>query len=170
MISKKGFLSAVQEYVAVTAIGASSLRNQGAPKVIKTAREFLGKLDLSKFVANGEKGFKKALNSATNELRVRFPRGAKNWGAARKAINLFLSDALYNRYLTEQHHLHDIEPWLEIPLDGAVTRGIIWKVQELGIDAKPPRWPGIRYLKPRVPGSRRLARKLPAGKRPHQFI
>ena len=37
-------------------------------------------------------------------------------GAARKAINLFLRDALYNRYLNRRFALSWIQAWIEVPL------------------------------------------------------
>ena len=49
---------------------------------------------------------------------------SRHWGAARKAVNLFLRDALCNRYLAEEFNLKKAEAWMEIPLDSAVARGI----------------------------------------------
>ena len=51
MGSPHDFYGTMQRSVAVTAIGPSSLRNQGASGVIDAAREFLAKLDLSGFNA-----------------------------------------------------------------------------------------------------------------------
>ncbi|MCX6563852.1 MAG: hypothetical protein NTU60_09635 [Candidatus Aminicenantes bacterium] len=142
----KGFLSTVQQYVAVTAIGPSSLRNQGASGVIDTAREFLTNLDLNDFVVKQRAGFDTVLDSKTNRLRKDFPKKAQNWGAARKAINLFLRDSLYNRYLAERYQLDIIEPWLEIPLDSKVAKGLMRESRKLKIPIKSPVWPGIKNL------------------------
>jgi hypothetical protein len=45
------------------------------------------------------------------------PAGAKNWGAARKALNLVLRDILYNQYLQREYGFNRIGKWLELPLD-----------------------------------------------------
>ena len=68
------------------------------------------------------------------------------WGAARKAINLFLRDALYNQYLSKQFKLQSIESWLEIPLDSAVAKGL--KLQSNRDEL--PRWPGLKNLEANV--------------------
>jgi hypothetical protein len=149
MGSQCDFLHTVQSYIAVQAIGPSSLRNQGSPGVIRAAREFLSELPLSYFPTGGEREFSLHLDEQTDRLLRRLPKNAQNWGAARKALNLFLRDALYNQYLASEFNLHAIEPWLEIPLDRAVARGLrgLWK-KEGGEEL--PDWPGLKKLTPSI--------------------
>lgn len=140
------FNSTIQRSVAVTAIGPSSLRNQGAKGVIGASREFLAVLDLSEFMTNNKERFYAQLNSTTEKLRSALPKGAQYWGASRKALNLFLRDALYNYYLASEYKLHKIENWLEIPLDSAVARGL----RKIRGGDELPEWPGLKRLTPRV--------------------
>jgi len=142
----ENFQSTMQRSVAVTAIGQSALRNQGASGVIKTAREFLATMDLSVFRSSTKQTFKFHLDTATDSLLLALPKKAQNWGAARKAVNLFLRDALYNHYLAMEYHLHRIENQLEIPLDSAVARGL----KKLGNRTELPVWPGLKGLSPLI--------------------
>lgn len=88
----------VQRYVAVTTIGPSALRNQGSAGVIKAAQNYLAIIDLGAFRTKDERTFLRVLDTATEKLTHTLPRGAQNWGAARKACNLFLRDICYNRF------------------------------------------------------------------------
>jgi len=136
------FYGIMQRSVAVTAIGPSSLMNQGASGVINAAQEFLALLDLSVFSTGVKLYFRSQLDTATDSLLLALPKNAQNWGTARKAVNLFLRDALYNHYLATKYNLHRIENWLEIPLDSAVARGL----KKLGNRAELPVWPGLKKL------------------------
>lgn len=137
----------MQAYTAQVAIGHSTLRNQGAPGVISTARAYLSEIDLGQFAALlGEHEFKELLNKETKSLAERFPGAAKgNWGAARKAINIFLRDCLYNLYLSKMYSLQKLESWLELPLDrnvGTSLRKLLPKMV--------PNWGTIKCLTPEV--------------------
>src|SRR5688500_13024764 len=112
----------MQRKVAVSAIPASALRGQGAPGVVGAARDFLTEMSLSRFVVQTESGFVRRLDSATRALCGRLPRRGRAWGTGRKALNLFLRDAMYNVYLARQFGLSRMEPFLEIPLDSYVAR------------------------------------------------
>ncbi|HSW40426.1 MAG TPA: hypothetical protein VLL97_13135, partial [Acidobacteriota bacterium] len=70
------------------------------------------------------------------------PINGRPWGAARKAINLFLRDTLYNQYLHGHFHFGRLEPWLEVPLDSAVARGLKAAAKRGVL----PRWPGLKHL------------------------
>ena len=74
------------------------------------------------------------------------PINGRPWGAARKVINLFLRDALYNKYLCRKFKIDKLELWLEIPLDSAVARGLKTQAGHGGL----PQWPGLKNLKPDV--------------------
>ena len=136
----------MQERIAELAIGISTLRNRGAPGVVSAAREFLKRLDLAAFRTGSRQRFQSRLNVATRRLKDRLPKGARNWGAARKALNIFLSDVLYNHYLRSRHHLDRLEEWLEVPLDRDVAAAL--RAESEG--AAPPRWKTIKRLTPDV--------------------
>jgi hypothetical protein len=86
------------------------------------------------------------LGKKTNQLKRRYPEGAKNWGAARKAINIFLREVIYNRHVERYYQLRNIERWLEVPLDSHVARSI--KSTSYGNTL--PRWKSIKGLTPKV--------------------
>ena len=132
----------IQTFLAESAIGAAALRGQGAPGVVKTARQFLARLDLLRFATRDRARFEKELDRQTERLRQAFPRGARNWGAARKALNLFLRDAHYNVFLSRRFGLEKIGPFLEVPLDGVVAK----QMRSLKGGRKLPRWKGVKYL------------------------
>lgn len=140
------FLRIMQRAVAVTAIGPSSLRNQGASGVIVAARDFLSVLDLSLFDIGINRKFLLQLDRTTNRLILSLPKNAQNWGAARKAVNLFLRDAFYNTYLASKYKLPRIESSLEIPLDSAVAKDLK-KLDKFG---EIPAWPGLKRLTPTI--------------------
>jgi hypothetical protein len=141
------FLKSVQCYVANIAIGASTLRNQGAKKVIEVARQFLAGMDL-----NCLKGMKLAdyphwLDDATHTLQKRFPRGARTkWGAARKAINVFMCHAFMNRELSTEYGLIRLGEVMETPLDKLAAK----KLCEWAGRRELPPWRGVGCLTPEV--------------------
>jgi hypothetical protein len=143
------FYRDMQRYIAVTTIGPSTLRNQGANRVIEAAQVYLSVVSLPTFKTTGESDFLEALNAHTERLRMALPTGAQNWGAARKALNLFLREICYNRFLCELHRLVACEDWMEIPLDGLVARALGRRAGR----RKLPRWPGLTLLTPEVSNS-----------------
>jgi hypothetical protein len=101
-MNNRQFISDVQKFTAVSAVGVSALRGQGAG-VIGRIREKLGALDLSQFKSHKDASvFSSWLDNVTEGLardcRVK-------WGAARKALNLFLRDCLYSKYLCPTYQL-----------------------------------------------------------------
>ncbi len=138
----------MQRYIAVTTIGPSTLRNQGSSGVIKTVQKHLATVELSAFHARSECRFLATLNEQTDLLKRALPRGAQNWGAARKALNLFLRDVCYNRFLCERYDLAQSEDWMEIPLDSLVANALKRKAGR----GKLPRWPGLNQLTVDVSG------------------
>jgi len=137
--------------VAENAAGTTALRNQGAPGVIKAAKNYLKALDLSDFSASSEKIFYMALDKHTDAMTKRFPLNARNWGAARKCLNLFLRDVAYNYYLAQHYGFRRLEEWLEVPMDSYVANGIRHDIRKI-LCSDPseclPKWPGIKHLKP----------------------
>ncbi len=110
-------LMVLQDRIAELAIGPSTLRNQGAKNVVGRARSFLKRIELKDFGKASRTAFYTRLDQDTLLLKRYFPPGARNWGAARKAINIFLRDVLYNSYLSSVYHFVRLEKWLEVPLE-----------------------------------------------------
>lgn len=140
-VGKNDFIKTMQKRTAVSSMGPSSLRNQGVG-VLRCAQDYCGKLDLSAFSKSDELTFNKLLDRHTDRLLDILPVKTRPWGAARKAINLFLREALYNKYLSKNYHLNKIEKYLEIPLDRIVA-------SELKSFARKEllHWPGLKKLK-----------------------
>jgi hypothetical protein len=139
-VDRTNFIKLVQCHVARVALSSSTLRNQGAPNVTTIARDYCAKVDLSIFVRSSEAEFVKALEKCTVELQYKFPEGARRWGTARKALNVFLRDCFYNTYLNKAFELGAVERYLEIPLDGIVGRFLCKKNSSL------PKWTTIGNL------------------------
>jgi hypothetical protein len=141
----KDFIVTLRRKVAFTAVGPSALRGQGKG-VLRKAQDFLAQMCLSRVPRSSAKGYQLWLDRQTELLLNILPIKNRPWGAARKAINLFLRDALYNKYLSKQFNLQSIEAWFEIPLDSAVAKG-------LKLDSNRgelPAWPGLKNLRPNI--------------------
>ena len=115
------FIELVRKRNASTSVGASTARNMGTGTV-KAARVFLRNLDLLRFVTESEVAFLRSLDLSTVECSRELP--CKSWGAARKFLNIFLRDAMYNRFLCDHFGLAIIEDFLEVPLDKSVALGL----------------------------------------------
>ena len=136
------FIPTVQRKVATAAIGPSALRGQGKG-VLRASQEFLSSMSLARVPKTSEARFGAWLARQTEVLLDALPIKNRPWGAARKAINLFLRDALYNQYLNRHYRLGIAEPWLEVPLDSAVARGL----KCLAGRGHLPSWPGLKRLR-----------------------
>ena len=143
-VATEGFLRAIEHKIADGAIGPSVLRGQGVPGMARAAQEYLRTLPLTPFGVRDETRFRQSLDDATRELQARFPRGARRWGAARKALNIFLRESLYNTYLITAYQLDRAESQLELPLDSFVASGL----RELDETRSLPRWPLLKGLNP----------------------
>src|SRR4051794_30529212 len=98
-------IQAVQRRVAEVAIGASTVRGQGAKGVAAAARQVLAGVPLRAFAAADPAAFRSVLDDATIRLMRALPEAARSWGLARKCLNVFLRDALYNVYLAAEFGL-----------------------------------------------------------------
>lgn len=139
------FITTLQRKVAFTAVGPSALRGQGKG-VLWTSQDFLAQISLTRVPKSSAKRYQLWLDRQTELLLNSLPIKNRPWGAARKAINLFLRDALYNKYLSKQFKLQSIETWLEVPLDSAVAKGLKLHSNR----GELPRWPGLKNLKPNI--------------------
>lgn len=136
----------LQVRAAMFAIGRSTLRSQGAPGMVAHARQYLRGVKLQKFAAPTAEQFATELDALTRSLADGFPaEGRGNWGAARKSLNIFLRDVVYCRPLCEHFKLAPVEPWLEVPLDSNVYKGLLSDSREP--NSVPP-WPGVKRLTP----------------------
>ena len=139
------FLEMVQRKVAAASVGPSTVRGQCAPGLVSAAHAHLSGVDLRQFSLTRPSAFQKRLDAQTDALLHDFPRGAKSWGAARKCVNLFLRDCLYNTYLSERYGLARAEALLELPLDSLVAG----ELRRLDSGGSLPRWPGLKHLESR---------------------
>jgi hypothetical protein len=145
------FYTAIYRRIAQVSVGPSSLRKQGAPKVIHTCRKYFeSQINLKTLidVIRNKKGFIKFLNEHTLVLKNNLPDGAQNWGTARKGLNLFIRDVMYNKFVSDYYNLpSDLQSFnilldpLEIPLDNDVVTELINRNT-----IQLPEWNGIKYL------------------------
>lgn len=124
------------------AIPANAIRNQGAKGVLKAIRDHLACSDLATLVTGDDVAFARRLQRATSNLMRRLPEPGRHWGAARKALNLFLRDCTYDHHLRIQYRLDRIERWLEIPLDSNVAKALRREPEGTGL----PRWDSLCRL------------------------
>lgn len=145
------FIKKNHRRLSIISVDSSSLRNQGAPGIIKSARDyFYNSISLDSYfekLSNPDK-FRHFLDNHTNQLLDLFPSTGKSWGAARKGLNLFLRDVVYNKFFSDHYGLpsdykkfNETVKYLEVPLDSFVAIGIF-------NDAKGilPKWISIKKL------------------------
>lgn len=138
-------ISDVQKRIANTSIGASTFRGQKKGSVQK-AREYLQELDLTGLESLSEGEFARWLNGRTEELRQRLP--GHEWGVARKAMNVFLENAFYDKFLSQRYNLDALETVLELPLDSNVAKGLRRDLDPHHDLTMLPKWDTIRRLSP----------------------
>lgn len=148
-MNSKIFINKIKRRVAQVSIGASAIRNQGAPDLIRISRDYFeDDIDLKVFRRKlNSKTYTHYLDELTNELRNKYPKKGRSWGAARKALNLFFRDVVYNRYLSDYLEIpndstknNDFLKNLEVPLDKDVAKGLRIIFNDL------PKWQSIRKL------------------------
>jgi len=137
----KDFITTVRRMVAFTSVGPSALRGQG-PGVLQASQDFCSQISLARVPKSSATRYQLWLDRQTELLLNILPINNRPWGAARKAINLFMRDALYNKYLSRQFRLQSVETWLKIPLNSAVAKGL----KSCGNRGALPRWPGLKSL------------------------
>lgn len=129
------------------------MRGKGNAGVAAAARSYLTQLDLAKLAADPE-AFPELLDQRTDSLLERFEGDARErWGLARKILNLFLRDAVYNVHLRKAYRLAVLENLLELPLDGESAKRVRRDYRRLrkGRPDLPnlPAWKGPFVLTPR---------------------
>jgi len=121
---------------------------------VKSARDFVSTLKLQPFGTQDRRLFARRLEAATSQLQGTLPRGASSWGLARKLLNIFLRDCLYNTYLRRAHKLRKAEQYFEVPLDSIIAKRLRKEASKL------PRWVGVKYLTPDVSAAYQTAARL----------
>ena len=137
---KSDLLHYIQSHVARGAITPSLARGKGRQGTVAKARSFLRHLDLRPFGAAVAGAFSDHLDEVTAELLRHFPASARQWGLARKALNVFLRDCLYNVYLRRANRLDRAEGLFELPLD-SITGTLLRR--EVG-PRRLPAWTGLK--------------------------
>jgi hypothetical protein len=140
------FISHIQRRIAETSIAPSTLRGIGPEGTVEKARLYLRGIDLSDFRVRNKTTFIDVLDGQTLAMKSRLPKGGQYWGVARKSLNIFLREASYNRFLCDEYDLYRLEPWLEIPLDGRVAKGL--RLEREGNELR--RWKGVIHLEKRI--------------------
>lgn len=110
------------------AIGSSAMRQQGTKNAIQEIRNVLYDEDIEKFkMALHENKFLIYLDDLTNFIFEKLHASHKlQWGAVRKALNLYFRDIFYSSYFCKKIMLdQSLISQLEIPLDSFTGKGII---------------------------------------------
>jgi hypothetical protein len=163
---KEKLIHVLRKRISDTAAGTTALRNQGKGVIPKT-KKFLKRLDPKKFAeCTTQEQFNALLNKKTIALRNTFPgKARKNWGAARKVLNLYMRDMLYYRYLCSHFGFCHLEKWLEVPLDSWTAKGIRQGHKSGAL----PSWEGVKHLTPEVSEAYQKAAKVIASKPSNRF-
>lgn len=165
IMTEREFLKRNHRRIAQISVGASALRNQGASGIVEIARDyFYTSIPINTFFSKMKShvAYREFLHFHTIELLQQFPKGGKSWGAARKGLNLFLRDIVYNKFFSDYYKLptdykgfNETIKHLEVPLDRDVAKGIQMVMKE---KAKLPmlQWKSIKGLQPGVSDSYQL--------------
>lgn len=125
--------------VARVAVGPSVVRGS-REGTVASARARLRTVDLSEFGTSDAEEFSAALDKWTNAMRRALPGDAR-WGLARKVLNIFIRDAVYNAHLRAAFHLDQCEPLCELPMDRIVAKHLA-----SASVTKVPKWEGVNEL------------------------
>jgi len=112
----------VQQFIA-NSFGIGIIRRMAPPGTLTCVINFLKELDLGGAPSHSSE-YAAYLDDLTKRFITAMPEGAKHWGMARKCLNLFFRDSLYNFYLREAHGLGKFESVMEIPLDSYVGNAL----------------------------------------------
>ena len=140
----RDLIIALQRRCARVAVGASTVRGQGAPGLVAAAREHLHLIDLAKFGVSRPALVRTRLDVATRRLMAALPARGRSWGIARKVLNIFLRDALYTVYLREKFRLDRAESLFEVPLDAVTVKALRRECARGFL----PKWRGVKRLTP----------------------
>lgn len=105
---------------------------------IPSTREFVSEMPLRPFATEDERAFRNQLECETSDLQKKIP--GLGWGWARKSLNIFLRDCLYNFYLRREYGLESSGAFYEVPLDCIVGTEL------RKFDSSLPAWDAIKRL------------------------
>lgn len=137
------FTRDVQRFLSVSAVGVSALRRQGVG-VIPAIQAYLAEMDLSNLCSiRNQASFNTWLDEQTDAIVAIQHSPSIRWGAARKALNLFLRDCLYNKYLSSEYNIETVEAFLEVPLDSVISK----ELKHAAGRGRLPIWRGLKQLR-----------------------
>ncbi|HKK45056.1 MAG TPA: hypothetical protein VJ964_06010 [Balneolaceae bacterium] len=140
------FLNAIQQKVAYESLQPKFLGYNNEIDELQDLRTFSAKLDLSRFATEQKETFYDELDKATGELEDVLSSNRKTWGTARTGINMFLQNALYNRYLSESYDLYLAEHLYELPITKKAVDGLRRYEKQPHL----PEWTGLDLMKPDI--------------------
>jgi hypothetical protein len=138
------FLQNMKRFCADIVYSQSAFRNQGAPGIKQAVLAYIEGLDLSPLKSIPPDEYNRWLDERTEELRLSLPEGAKNWGTARKGINIFMVQVFLNRYLSQEYAIDRLKDVLETPLDSYAATNLIRFAKEDGHNL--PDWGSVKNL------------------------
>ena len=150
-------IDALVSRAARVAVGASVVRKSPAGTV-RSGRAYLRSVLLEHFSTDDADEFVTVLDKETKQLQRALPKGARNWGLARKVLNIFVRDAVCNAHLRREFKLDRCEHLCELPLDSVVI-GCLG--DEVGRETL-PKWTGVNDLKPAANAKFQEAARLAA--------
>ncbi|MEX0686313.1 MAG: hypothetical protein WD267_00325 [Balneolales bacterium] len=141
---KEKFLSTLQQKLVYESVTPSHLGFKYAISEMHIIHNLIMSLDLSKFSTKNSDEFKQSLDESTSELVNTLSAEERTWGTARTAINFYLREALYNRYLSEVNDLFLSEHFFETPIND--TSVLTLRRQKNGSTL--PEWSGLSLFTP----------------------
>ncbi|MEX0929186.1 MAG: hypothetical protein WD266_04195 [Balneolales bacterium] len=139
---REKFLSTLQQKTAYEAITPSLLGFQYEITEMHDLWNFAVNLDLTRFSTKAGEEFHRTLNETTDALTNTLSAENRTWGTARTALNLFLKEAHYNRYLSEVYHLYLSEHFFETPVNDTAAAAL--RSQKSGPTL--PEWTGLHMF------------------------
>lgn len=139
---REKFLSTLQQKAAHVAITPSELGFQYELTEMHDIWNYTAALDLSRFSTKKPDPFKQALNESTRELAELLSAERRSWGLARTALNLFLKEAHYNRYLSEVNDLFLSEHFFETPINDVSAEAL----RKQKSASKLSEWNGLHFF------------------------
>jgi hypothetical protein len=127
-------LMQITNFIAETSIGSSTIRNMGPAGNIQLVRNFLKVISIQDFLiaAHFEPTYKKWLNKQTSKLIKETNFRGDGFGPARKCINIYLRNIIYNSLVCAHFGLipysrefNNVLSHLEIPIDSFSAKGIM---------------------------------------------
>lgn len=150
-MTEQEFYQLLKRRLAQSSIGPSAIRNQGAGGLVDILRNYLEiNVSLEEFIKSlsDENNYNTFLNKHTTTILTHFPQKAQSWGAARKGLNLFLREVIYNKFYSQVFSLPDnfeefnqFVKFMEVPLDRDVAAGI-----HADTNQYLPNWKSIKQL------------------------